>query len=292
MKLSKPYLLLVPILFGANSLLAQKSKTIDVYLIGGQSNATGQGYMKNLPDTAHIDTAVWLFHSGQPYLNSGKPAYVWLPLHQASESPDRFGPELGFGSKIHQLYPKRKIALIKHALSGSSLYSDWKPGENVQDSITWGKQYKEFVRTVDRALAALRSQGYKPLIRGMVWQQGEADAAASDSISKQYAANLTHLIGRVRKQFKVPGMPFVYGYVLPPPNVGAGRDIVRKAEHDIDQDSKTPWAVKRAFVVETDDLSLRANDKNSPYPKDTRHFGTSGAWLLGVRMAQKMAVAQ
>jgi hypothetical protein len=84
-------------------------------------------------------------------------------------------------------------------------------------------------------------------------------------------------------------MRFVYGYVLPPPNTGEQRDLVRKGEKEVDQDSGSPLAVQGAFVVETDDLSQRADDANTKYPDDHVHFGTAGTWELGRRMAVKMA---
>jgi hypothetical protein len=259
--------------------------TIDVYLLAGQSNATGQGYVKNLDDTMRIDTTVLIFHSGSPHLNSGKQALTWMPLRQASESPDRFGPELGFGNRIHQLYPNKKIAIIKHAHSGTNLYAQWNPGKNLTDTLHWGEQYKTLVETVVKGLDDLRKMGYKPILKAMLWQQGENDAVAKDSASQRYAANLTHFIKRIRKQFKSSSMPFIYGYVLPPPNKGPDRDLVRKAEHDIGQHSKSALAIKNAVVVQTDDLSQRADDKNSTYPNDHIHFGTNGTWMLGVRMA-------
>jgi hypothetical protein len=271
------------------STAAQKPIKIDVYLIGGQSNATGQGYMRNMADSMAVDTTVIIFHSGKPHLNSGKQSFTWQPLHQASESPDRFGPELSFGTKIHQLYPQKNIALIKHAHSGTNLYKQWYPGKNQQDTLNWGPQFKAFVQTVDSGLRQLVKLGYKPVIRGMIWQQGENDAIPTDSASARYAQNLTHYIARIRQQFHSPKLPFVYGYVLPPPNTGPDREIVRRAEHDIDQNSGSPLAVKNAFVVQTDDLSQRANDKNTPYPADHIHFGTDGVWVLGLRMAQKFA---
>jgi hypothetical protein len=88
-------------------------KPVDVYLIGGQSNATGQGYMANLPQGVKPDQRVMLFHSSG-HLKSGAEPNTWIPLRQASESPDRFGPELGFGNRLQQLQPDRKIAIIKH----------------------------------------------------------------------------------------------------------------------------------------------------------------------------------
>src|SRR5262249_14988536 len=49
---------------------------VDVYLIGGQSNATGQGYSKNTPSTFLIDDTVQLYHSSG--LVSVGPANSWI----------------------------------------------------------------------------------------------------------------------------------------------------------------------------------------------------------------------
>ncbi len=258
---------------------------IDVYLIGGQSNATGQGYMANLPAGVVPDQRVLLFNSGRPHLNSGAEPFTWIPLRQASESPDRFGPELGFGNRIQQLQPNKKIAIIKHAHSGTNLHTQWNPADDVQ-TLPAGSQYRIFVETVEAGLKGLREMGYTPTIRGMLWQQGENDR--NGDAAANYGKNLANFIAHVRKQFNAPDMLFVYGYVLPPPNSGEGRDLVRKGEHDVDQDSGSPIAVKGAFVVETDDLDHRATDPNTRYPEDHLHFGTKGTYELGVRMADKM----
>jgi hypothetical protein len=260
-------------------------KPVDVYLIGGQSNATGQGYLANLPQGVVPDPRVMLFHSGG-HLKSGAEPNTWIPLRQASESPDRFGPELGFGNRLQELQPDRKIAIIKHAYSGTNLYRDWAPGKTAADRDNWGKQFKTFVETVEAGLKGLREQGYEPTIRGMLWQQGESDVSGQPA--EDYVKNLAHFIGRVREQFSCPNMIFVYGYVLPPPCKGEGRDLVRKAQKDVDRDSGSPPAVKGAFVVETDDLSHRATDANTKYPGDHVHFGTAGTLELGRRMADKM----
>lgn len=266
--------------------LILNKKIAEVYLIGGQSNATGQGYLANMADSMKINKAVMIFHSGAPHLNSGLPAYTWQPMHQASESPDRFGPESGFSSKIKSVLPNAAIAIIKHAHSGTNLYAEWAPGNNLDDTIRWGVQFKEFIKTVNAGLDSLRERGYEPFIKGMLWQQGEAEAYSPDSISVQYGILLKHFIGRLREQFNVPKMPFVYGYVCPPPLTGRGISTVRQAQHDIDQQSEMALSVQRAFVVQTDDLSRRATECNTNYPQDQLHFGTDGTWVLGVRMAQ------
>jgi hypothetical protein len=262
---------------------------IDVYLIGGQSNATGQGYMRNLPEGWRADERVMLFTSGVVKqgggIFSGQPANTWLPLHQASESPDRFGPELGFGNRMQELTPGRHIAIVKHAWSGTNLYKDWAPGKDAADTASFGKQFRTFVETVDRGMAGLRERGDRPVIRGMTWQQGESDAATA---AQEYAANLTHFIARVREQFHVPDLVFIYGYVCPPPGKREGCEIIRQAEHDLDQASGSPLAVRNAYVVPTNDLSQRAEDKDTPLPGDHVHFGSAGTLELGRRYAEKM----
>jgi hypothetical protein len=263
---------------------------VDVYLIAGQSNATGQGYTKNLPASFVVAAKVQLFHSAE--IVSGAAALTWIPLRHASEAPDaageRFGPELGFGNAIQSLYEKRRIAIIKHAKSATNLVQQWAPGANADDSEHFGPEFKTFVDTVDLGLQGLRDKGLMPLVRGMLWQQGEADADLGGSAAAQYGQNLATFIGRVRQQWAVPDMLFVYGYVYPASNEGSGRDQVRLGEANVDQDSGDALAVAGAFVVPTDGLSLRADDVGTPYPNDRIHFGTQGQLDLGLRMAEKV----
>ena len=76
-------------------------------------------------------------------------------------------------------------------------------------------------------MRGLRAQGYEPTIRGMLWQQGEGDAKKEETAG-DYGKNLARLIARVREQFQAPDMPFIYGYVLPPPNSGHNRATSRQ----------------------------------------------------------------
>jgi sialate O-acetylesterase len=278
-------------LANAAGLLAAPFRTdrpIEVYLIGGQSNATGQGYVRNLPAGFAPCPDVLLYHSGAPHLHgSGRPD-AWESLQPASESPDRFGPELGFGNRLQTLRPGRRIALIKHAHSGTNLHAQWAPGANANDRAHWGAQFATFVQTADAGLKALREQGYAPTLAGMIWMQGENDADEGGSASSDYAKNLTHFIARVRAQFDAPDLVFVYGLIGKPPESGPGRDVVRQAQRELSADSGSPLAVNRAFLVPTDDLTRRADDPGTPYPNDHNHFSSAGMLTLGERMAETM----
>ena len=270
---------------------AQPKRVMDVYLIGGQSNATGQGIFKNIPPDFFIDTAVRFFY-GNGLQGTGKPMQ-WGPLCQASETNDKFGVELSMGTKLHEYYPKRQIGLIKYALSGSNLYSQWAPGSHTADTINYGAEFKKFVQTVDAALEQLKAKGIRPRLKGMVWIQGEADARdiAGGTHAEAYGKNLKHFIQRVREQWKVPDLPFLYAYVIPVPlQRFTGREEVRRGQQQVDQQSGHPLSVKNAFAIATDDLQLRADDKNTPFPDDKVHFGTLGVWELGKRFAQKLKI--
>lgn len=276
------------IIFLTFQLCAQK-KAINVYLIGGQSNATGQGYMVHIPEDFIIDTTVLFYYSGR--LGGGGEATQWGPLCQASETPDKFGVELSMGTVLKKQYPGQEIALIKHALSGSNLYAQWNPGKNMKDGENFGPEYRKFVQTVEVAMESLRNKSYTPTIRAMVWQQGEGDARdiAGMENSNNYGKNLRHFIYRVREQFHSPQMLFIYGYVIPVPKERfTGREEVRSAQKQVDQRSGNPLAVKGAFVIETDDLPLRCDEPNSPYPQDSVHFNTFGILELGNRFAEKI----
>lgn len=208
---------------------SKEVKMVDVILIGGQSNATGQGYVWNIPKAFETDTTVMLYYS--KYLNRGKNGEQWLPLCQASETEDKFGVELSLGTILQKELPNRQIALIKHALSGSNLYEQWNPGN--REGEKQGEEYTKFITTVKNGLADLKVKGYIPVIRAMVWQQGEADARDIAGIerSEKYGANLRNFILQVRKELDVENMLFVYGSVMPmaAPRF-TGRDIVREAQ--------------------------------------------------------------
>jgi hypothetical protein len=283
-----PRLAAAALLAGA-AIFARAAEPIEVFLIGGQSNATGQGYVRNLPKDFAPAARVLLFHSGSPHLNCGATPYVWSPLHAASESPDRYGPELGFGTRLAGLMPAKKIALIKHAHSGTNLYAQWAPGRAPNDRAHWGPQFTIFVETVEAGLAGLRDRGFEPVLRGMIWQQGENDAEKADEHAADYGKNLAHFIARVRAQLHAPDLVFIYGAVLPPPNAQPGRDAVRAGQRDAAQGSASPLATTGAWLVATDDLDHRATDPGTRYPNDHLHFGSAGTLELGRRMAEKMA---
>lgn len=264
---------------------ASADKVIDVYLIGGQSNATGQGYVRNIPASYKINTSVHFYYS--KYLNRGKGSETWKELCQASESFDKFGIEIGLGTELKKLFPNREIALIKHGLSGSNLYEQWNPGNRPGEKQ--GSEFTKWITTVKQGLNKLKEKGYKPVVRAMVWQQGEGDARdiAGMENSRKYGENLRNLILEIRKELKVPEMLFIYGKVMPMKAIRfPGRELVRQALVNVSEAACSPISVKNAFIIECDDLQMRRSDYHTPFPNDDVHLGTFGQLELGERFAR------
>lgn len=264
-----------------------EAKDVDVILIGGQSNATGQGRVSNLPAQFKADSRVKIFYS--KYLNQGKNANQWLDLCPAAESQDRFGVELSLGTALQKRFPQKNIALIKHGLSGSNLFQQWNPGE--KEGKGQGPEYVKFMETVKAGMDALKKQGDSPVIRGMIWQQGEADARDNAGMerSRAYAKNLKRFIERVREDIGVPDMLFIYGTVMPlaAPRF-PGRDVVKQAQRDVVEKSGKGESVSKAILVEADDLQMLHADFRTPAPRDDVHLGTFGILNLGERFAKAL----
>lgn len=277
--------LFLGIFLGFMCVISQAQRPIDVFLIGGQSNSSGQGRVDNIPASFRIDKEVKLFYS--KYLNRGENSMQWVPLRPASESKDRFGAELSLGTALHLYYPDREIALIKHALSGSNLYKQWNPG-NLQGEKQ-GDEYIKFIETVKAGIDSLKKNGYEPLVRAMFWQQGEADSRfdAGETNNKAYGKNLANFIRQVRKDLDCEDMLFIYGSVLPLcAERFSARELVKNSQRMVAEKAHSQISVKGAILVEADDLQMLHSDYRTPSPKDDVHLGTFGLLTLGERYAR------
>lgn len=259
---------------------------IDVYLIGGQSNAAGRALISNVvldpgqigSNTAQLtNTDVRFYYSETVDANAGATPNAWTTLQPAAQFEGYFGPEIGLGNRLAELYPDRTIALIKHAKGSTSLASDWNPtGEG-------GAQWQLFVQTVQAGLQALIDEGHTPVLRGMVWQQGETDAN-SESGSEAYGSNLKQFIAAVREEFSAPDMAFVYGTILQKESRPFGAKV-RAGQEAVDEDAQSPLSITGANLINADDLKTNYNN-------DLVHFDYISQIELGKRFAEELGSVQ
>ena len=115
-----------------------------------------------------------------------------------------FGPELGIANTISEYVDEENpVHLIKCAFSGSGFEKtdgpNWKtrPDESLTDEQNASKSLYFLLRKyTDNCLAAIKEEGYTPVIKGFVWHQGESDTANSN-----YQTQMEELIKDFRNDY-------------------------------------------------------------------------------------------
>lgn len=196
-----------------------RAEHYEVFLLAGQSNMDGRAAVKDLTgDLAHyanVNTNVLInFSAGglkrtltlSKGLKPLQPGYSGTPGNKNPNAlPTKtFGPEVSFGPAIAAALPGKHVVLIKFAEGGTSLGKHWSPNEK-------GKLYEKFIKFVKETQAIIKANGDTCEIRGMLWHQGESDAASMEP--GKYQEALTEFIGRVRSDLGVKNLPFVIGQV-------------------------------------------------------------------------------
>lgn len=234
----------------------------ELVVLAGQSNALGFGLSAaDLPAGA-ADAEVLIWQDGRfepltPGINTGSP-----------RQPSTWGPEVGFARAWRAAHPGRKLYLVKHARGSTSLAPtpgpDWSPGS--------GERFAEATAKVEAAKAALAGQGLKPRVIGILWLQGEADAA-DPAMAAAYRANLTGLIKAMRQGWSAPGAVVVVGKI---PDWGGLAGEVRAAQ---------------AAVDAADTLTVSVDAEGLPMQGDGLHIAAEGQLRLGEAMAVALGSA-
>jgi len=255
------------------------AEDVHLYFIGGQSNATGRALASEIPPgspLANPQTDVAFY-----YRNTFGPANNTLPEeqiidlapgsgHGGSGTGVEFGPELAIGRTLADALPGQNIMLVKGTRGGSNLYTQWS---------STGDDYADFIVTANDAIAAVVAAGDNPILMGMFWVQGEADANDATNAAN-YGANLTDLIGRVRTDlFGGADAPFVLSQLsnnqystLP-----VGFSQVRSGQ------TAVASTVANTALVLTDDDTLYTTRLD-----EAIHFDANGQINLGAALGQEM----
>jgi hypothetical protein len=284
---------LICFLLALASVSASEPTPVSVYLLGGQSNMQGLGKVAELPaaDLAVIPGV--FFWNGKTFepLQVGKT--------KVSTRAAEFGPEVGFVRGLRAAGVQGDVYLVKHHLSGQPLDAGWNnahwegpepgpkratfyPGKDAADPNV-GLHYLAWQKLNTAAFAALRADGKEPVVKGIAWVQGEADAKHEVS-AQRYPATLALLRQRLVSDLKLKAdVPFAYAQVLPAagdvPRFVA-RDLLRRRMAEADGASGHTDAVPGLRMVKTDGFSVLA---------DHVHFDTAGQLKLGAALGAALA---
>jgi len=276
------------------------AKSYRVYYLGGQSNMDGYGYVKELPAELRGPVEeVYIFHGnpspdGQPIDGKG----VWAPLQPGhgvgfqsdgnkNQYSERVGVELTIARRLRELNPEANIALVKYSRGGTSIderaarwFGSWEvdfTGGPLEHSGI--NQYDHFLATIRHAFAVsdIDGDGEDDTLvpAGIIWMQGESDAAATAEIAQHYERNLKRLIDLIRAALRVDDLPVVIGRISDSGRDDDGRvwnhgEIVRQAQQAfVDSDTAA------AIVTSTDGYGY-----SDPY-----HYDTAGYLDFGKQFA-------
>ena len=203
-------------------------KPVKVFILAGQSNMEGQGFIKADPKrnegkgsleylVKNPSTAAKFKKLTAPNDSWAVRDDVWIHYldrkgkltagYGAKE--DRIGPELGFGFVVGDLF-EEPVLLIKLAWGGKSLAKDFRPPSSGGEV---GPFYKEIVgrskailANLDKEFPALAGKGYQ--LAGFGWHQGWNDRV-NQAFNDEYEKNMANFIRDIRKDLGVGGLPFV-----------------------------------------------------------------------------------
>lgn len=211
------------------------ARSIDLYLIAGQSNGAGYSFadtavLKNLwadyatgsPNVIYRGCAEYTNNVNTPQVSTGENRFDDWTCAKAGQgkSVSHMGAEVGMAARLSSAYYKdgRTCGIIKYAHGGTSIF-DNKEGENAANG-NWvspsyaaakgysfaestptvknltGNLYRGLLSEVGRGVESLREAGYNDIrIKGVFWMQGESDRCYPD----EYEIALRYFIKDLRE---------------------------------------------------------------------------------------------
>ncbi len=190
-----------------------KTERLDLFLLIGQSNMKGRGFM---PEKAKNDPRIIMMHL---------PSDGWFnarhPLHLTGDAKTFKGHDnagvgsgLMFAEKIAEASEGSRIGLIPAARGGTKI-AQWSEKSAL---------YTNAIRKVKLALE--QGPAGKTKLRGVLWLQGEGDS--NEEKIPLYADALSDLVDRLRADLADPTLPFIaatIGELVEKANSGHKRKI-------------------------------------------------------------------
>lgn len=297
-----------------------EDKIVDIYLIGGQSNAAGysHNFAKICPDVEDV-TFKNVDYAGQinKKLSTGRAEQTILtyPFRVGVERGlghyDRtvqqaggyvIGPEYGIAEVINEKYEKRHNALIfKTAAGGTALHAatadgnddwgNWYPrslwtDEMPKDGEPHGHLYNLFVENFRTVCKELTANGLIPNVQGMAWMQGESDlifpAVEYESLLKTFICDIRNDIAGITGNESDKNMPFIIGEIATT-YIEYNYEPV-PAFNEVQR--KVAKDTENCYTVPTADLII--NGEDGLKGADGAHFNVQDARTLGMRFGEAL----
>ena len=250
-------------------------KDLDIIIIAGQSNAVGCTSVNTLDENKRFYYAphVYLYEEGN-FADYYTKRIIKGITCNLGNTDFQMGIEYGIGYILNRAFPKTTIGLIRYAFGGTTLYNHWKTDyvgvpEGRED---YGTCYYHFKKAIENGLAAYERSGYNPVIKGMVWMQGETDAVDKKK-ADCYKENLEVLLKNFRDFLKIPDLKIIIGEIATQAPSAPYSNQIRR--------------IQRAVCDENAD-NIFLSTKGIKIGHDTYHFDGNEDFVLGKRFGKKI----
>ena len=299
--------------YNPNQYALASSDIIDVYIIAGQSNASGYSMINNISSETiknnyPASTSV-LYYGVADYAKvENFNTYVDFGLGAAY---DRFGAEVGMAKAIQTFNTSNPSIILKTAFGGSYLvdnhtdspsinFGNWcSPSERnpstAVDGIT-GVCYDKLLENIDTVVNHYHEEGYTVRLGGTFWMQGEAESGTATS--GQYGNSLEALIKDLRNDYatrfddNAATAEFVIGKIAPDFAGGhEGVDNVRSEQVRIANKLENVTALESYNICENGQPKTGCIDKYHFASDDMLDFGNRIGSLMTEKLAESSEIA-
>jgi hypothetical protein len=202
--------------FASSTALSDDRAPADIFVFAGQSNiqVNANTTLQNVPNHIVRDAGVQIwdcenkcFAVYEAGVNSMQPVHG-----QIGGVPGNWGPEAEFSHLMRKAFPARELYIVKFGIGSSQLaaspeVANWCPSGK-------GDLFDQTETAILNAKESLRSQGRFPVVRAIVWMQGESDAYAGGSVAEDYLENLTGWSVAARKRWGDYSTKLVIGRIF------------------------------------------------------------------------------
>ncbi len=303
-------LLLIGLLGPGLSVRAEEEKSIDIYIVAGQSNAVGYSTASTLVSPIETYKNVWYMGDVQ----RNRSLDVHFNWEMTNIKKYRRSVTIGYGANYSCLGPEYGMArvldghytgstkafILKSGAGDTSLrnigqngsgeFGNWYPRslwgtDKVDGTVSaMGIQYYNLIENFRMVYTTLVENGYTPKVRGFAWMQGCADIYNSTSYERLLMTFITDVradLVEITGDESLQKMPFVIGEIA-----------VSYAEHynpnavAMNRIQQTVASkMEGVYTVPTADLIIVRED-GSYSGADPWHFCGEDMQTLGMRFAQ------
>lgn len=245
---------------------------VDLFAVGGQSNAVGRGDSSTSPNPNAGEALEYVYDTDTIVDPLDDPVDGNNDAANTGSAWPKFCVD--YYSLLSQ-----PIAIVGAAKGGSAQVAAADSGNGDWDT---GSLDEDLISYVNAAISKLEGSGHTVTFRGILWHQGERDAQEIDSsgISKSdYKTALQNMISRFRTEFGSDMPMWIFELGRPNDSDTAGFQDVRAAQREVVLDDQNNYLI---------------SDRQKEFPSlgymaDNLHYDQAGLNLMGSAGALNVA---